>query len=42
VGRHLLKGESFLTSLEYAAPVGDKVLLSGELTVSGAVTSTNH
>lgn len=41
-GRHLLKGESFLTSLEYSAPVDDKVELSGELLISGAVTSTNH
>lgn len=42
VGRHLLKGEGFLTSLEYSASVDDKVTLSGELIVSGAVTSTNH
>lgn len=41
-GRHLLKGEGFLTSLEYSAPVDDKVTLSGEMIVSGAVTSTNH
>lgn len=41
-GRHLLKGEAFLTSLEYGAPVDDKVTMSGELLVTGAVTSTNH
>lgn len=41
-GRHLLKGEGFLTKIEYGAPVGDKVSMSGELIVSGAVTSTNH
>ena len=41
-GRHLLKGEGFLTSLEYSASVDDKVELSGELIISGAVTSTNH
>lgn len=40
--RHLLKGEGFLTSLEYSASVDDKVELSGELLVTGAVTSTNH
>ena len=41
-GRHLLKGESYLTSLEYSAPVDDKVEMSGELLITGAVTSTNH
>jgi len=41
-GRHLLKGEGFVTSLEYAASVDDKVNLSGELIITGAVTSTNH
>lgn len=41
-GRHLLKGEAFLTSLDYGASVDDAVSLSGTLTVSGAVTSTNH
>ena len=41
-GRHLLKGEGFLTSLEYSASVDDKVSLNGELIVSGAVQSTNH
>ena|SRR3972149_6899910 len=40
--RHLLKGEAFLSSLEYGASVDDKVNMSGELTISGAVTSTNH
>src|SRR3990167_8638974 len=37
--RHLLKGECFLTSLEYSAPVDDKVTLSLEGIISGAVTS---
>ena len=41
-GRHLLKGEAFLTSIEYTAPVGDKVGMSLGLTITGAVTSTNH
>jgi len=41
-GRHLLKGESFLTSLEYGASVEDKVTLSFDLQVTNAVTSTNH
>lgn len=41
-GRHLLKGEAFVTSVEYSAPVDDKVTMSGELLISGAVTSTNH
>lgn len=41
-GRHLLKGEAFLTSLEYGASVDDKVTMSGTLQVTGAVTSTNH
>ena len=40
--RHLLKGECFLTSLEYGASVDDKVTLSAEATVSGSVTITNH
>lgn len=40
--RHLLKGEGFVTSLEYGAPVDDKVTMSGELQVTGAVTSTNN
>lgn len=41
-GRHLLKGECWVTSLEYSAPVGDKVSMGFELLISGAVTSTNH
>ena len=41
-GRHLLKGEAFLTSLEYSVPVGDKVGLSAELIIQGAVTSANN
>ena len=41
-GRHLLKAETFITSLEYGAPVDDKVTMSGELLMTGAVTSTNH
>ena len=40
--RHLLKGEAFPTSLEYGSSVDDKVSLSCELIVSGAVTSTNN
>lgn len=42
VGRHLLKGESLLTSLEYTAAADDMVGLSGELTITGAVVSTNN
>ncbi len=41
-GRHLLKAETFITSLEYGVPVDDKVTMSGELLVTGAVTSTNN
>ena len=41
-GNHLLKGEALMTSLEYGVPVDDKVTLSFELQVTGAVTSTNH
>ena len=41
-GRHLLKGELFLVSLDYSAPVDDKVTLSAEGIISGSVTSTNH
>ncbi len=41
-GRHLLKGEGFLTSVEYTASIDDKVGLSCEVIVTGAVTSTNH
>lgn len=39
---HLLKGECLCTSLEYTVPVGDKVGLSAEFQITGAVTSTNH
>ena len=41
-GRHLLKAETFITSLEYSVPVDDKVSMSFELLASGAVTSTNN
>ena len=41
-GRHLLTGTGILTSLNYGAKVDDRVTLSGEFLVSGAVTSTNH
>lgn len=40
--RHLLTGECWMVSLEYSAPVDDKVSMSFELQVTGAVTSTNH
>lgn len=41
-GRHLLTGTGMLTSLNYGASVGDKVTVSAEFQISGAVTSTNH
>lgn len=41
-GRHLLKAEVWVTSLEYGASVSDKVNMSGEFLISGALTSTNH
>jgi hypothetical protein len=41
-GRHLLLGECLMTSLEYQSPVDDKVSMSFELLITGAVTSTNH
>lgn len=41
-GRHLIKCELIPTSLEYAASVGERVGLSAEWIVTGAVTSTNH
>lgn len=41
-GTHLLKGECIMTSLEYGVSVGDKVGMSFELLVTGAVTSTNN
>lgn len=40
--RHLLKGECWMTGLEYGSPVSDKVGMSFDLLVTGAVTSTNH
>lgn len=41
-GRHLLKGECFLTSLEYGVSVDEAVTYSAEAIVTGAVTSTNN
>lgn len=41
-GRHLLKGECIMTSLDYGATVSDKVTLSFDLQVTGTITSTNH
>ena len=41
-GRHLLKGEGLLTSLEYGASFDDAVSMSGTLLITGAVSSTNH
>ena len=41
-GNHNLKGECLCTSLEYGVPVDDKVTLSAEFAITGAVTSTNH
>ncbi len=41
-GRHLLKMEAILTSLEYSTPVDGRSEVSGEFLVTGAVTSTNH
>lgn len=41
-GRHLLKAELIMTSLEYTASVDERVGLSASFMVSGAVTSTNH
>ena len=41
-GRHLLKAELILTSLEYGASVDDKVSLSASFVASGSITSTNH
>ncbi len=39
--RRKFTGSSWLTGLDYEAPVGDKVKLSGALQVTGAITSTN-
>ena len=41
-GRHLLKGEGILTTLEYTAPVDGRSEVSGEFLITGADTSTNH
>lgn len=41
-GRHLFTAETLMTSLEYTGSVDDKVGMSFELLVTGAVTSTNH
>ena len=41
-GRHLLLFEVIPTSLEYAASVSERVNLSAEYIITGAVTSTNH
>ena len=41
-GRHLLTGTGLLTSLNYGAKVDDRVTVSAEFLVSGAVTSTKH
>ena len=41
-GRHLLKGEALLTSLEYGASFDDANQMSGTLLITAAITSTNH
>ncbi len=41
-GRHLVKGECLMTSLEYGASVDDAVSMSMTLLITGAVTSTNN
>lgn len=41
-GRHLLKGECLMTSLEYTGSFDDAVGYSMTLLVTGAVTSTNN
>ena len=41
-GRHLLKAETFITSLEYGVPHDDKVTMKFDLLCSGSVTSTNN
>lgn len=41
-GRRLYTAETYMTSLEYGAPVDDAVSLSFELIITGAVTSTNN
>lgn len=40
--RHMLRGESIMTSLEYGASVGDAVSMNFDLLITGAVTSTNQ
>lgn len=42
VTRHMIKGESIMTSLEYGASVGDAVSMNFDLLITGAVTSTNN
>ena len=41
-GRHLLKGECLMTSLEYGVPFDDAVSMSIGLRVTGAISSTNN
>lgn len=40
-GRRKFTGSSWVTSLDYDAPVGDAVKLNFNLQVTGAITSTN-
>lgn len=40
-GRRKFTGSSVMTALKYDTPVGDKVALSADFLISGAVTSTN-
>ena len=40
-GRRKFSGASVMTSLKYDAPVGDKVALSADFLITGAVLSTN-
>lgn len=41
-GRHLFTAETIMTNLEYTGNVDDKVSMSFDLLITGAVTSTNH
>lgn len=41
VGRRKFSGSSVMTSLKYDTPVGDKVALSADFLITGAVLSTN-
>lgn len=41
-GGHLFTCETLMTSLEYTGNVDDKVGMSFELLVTGAIVSTNH